>query len=96
MNASDKPVKQTGPMIVENYHDYTPPPKTRETVELLLSYVPPEYLVGLQSIVLSNIEAFSRKERKVRRWVAAGKFLCRKQGVGTRAHERKVFRPASG
>jgi hypothetical protein len=64
MNGSDKSTKRTGPMIVENYHDYTPPPKTRESVELLLRYVPPEYLVGLQSIVLSNIGAFTRKERK--------------------------------
>ncbi len=57
-----------GPLIVENYHDYAPPSKTRESVQMLLRYVPPKYLVGLHSIVLSNIEAFSRKERRQKTW----------------------------
>jgi hypothetical protein len=70
-NKSDKTVKL--PLVVENYHDYDPPRKTRETVEMLLRYVPSEYLVGLESIVLSNIRAFSHDERKQKIWGRRGK-----------------------
>jgi hypothetical protein len=64
---------KAGPTIVENYRDYEPPPKTREAVQLLLSYVPPQYLVDLHSIVLSNIGAFSRRERRQKTWSRRGK-----------------------
>lgn len=69
----DSGAKSADPAIIENYHDYTPPRKTRESVELLLRYVPPEYLVGPQSIVLSNIDAFSRSERRGKTWGRRGK-----------------------
>jgi hypothetical protein len=60
--------KQAGPAVFENFRDYTPPPRTIESVKLLLRYVAPEHLVGLQSIVLTNIGAFSRNERRTKTW----------------------------
>ncbi len=70
--------KPVGPAVFENYRDYTPPPKTIESVKLLLRYVPPEHLVGLQSIVLTNIGAFNRKERRTKTWSRKRKIPLRR------------------
>ena len=67
--------------IVEAYRDYTPPIDARRVVEDLLSSVPPEHMVGLATIVLTNSAALTgprkrswtrRLGRKVRHVDAAG------------------------
>jgi hypothetical protein len=62
------PASSAGPALIENYRDYVPPPGTLEAVKLLLSHVPPEYLAGLGSIVLSNVDALNRDERRAKTW----------------------------
>jgi hypothetical protein len=44
----------SAPNIVEAYRDYVPPQSVRPIIEDLLKTVPPRYLVGLQSIILTN------------------------------------------
>lgn len=57
------------PQIVEAYKDYSPPPQVLRIVRVLLRYVPPERLVGLRTVVLTNHAALSRdkRRRKIRR-----------------------------
>ena len=55
-------------MIVESYRDFEPPPKFKRSVEILLSYVPQEYLVGLKTIVLTNRAALDRNQRRQKIW----------------------------
>jgi len=42
------------PAIAESYRDFEPPPHFKRNVETLLRYVPPKYLIGLTTIVLTN------------------------------------------
>jgi hypothetical protein len=56
------------PQIVEAYRDYAPPCNAVRDVEMLLRHIPPEYLNGLQSIVLSNSLGLSRDERRQKIW----------------------------
>jgi len=58
----------TGPAIVEFYRDFEPPASYRQNVEVLLGYVPPKYLVGLRTIVLTNRTALTRDKRKQKTW----------------------------
>jgi hypothetical protein len=58
----------TCPTIVESYRDFQPPMNFRETVETLLRYVPPKYLIGLKTIVLTNQAGLTSKKRKQRMW----------------------------
>ena len=52
--------------VVENYKDYQPPTYVRAAVERLLSYVPPNYQAGLQSVVLTSASAIGKgKTRRV-------------------------------
>ena len=57
-----------GPNIVESYRDFEPPTNFRQTIETLLKYVPPKYLVGLKTIVLTNREGLTRDKRKQKVW----------------------------
>jgi hypothetical protein len=53
--------------VHENYKDYRPPRYARSTIDRLLSVLPEHYLLGLQSIVLTNATAIGRgKTRRVR------------------------------
>jgi hypothetical protein len=54
----------TVPDIVESYKDFEPPPNFRQTVEILMRYVPHKYLVGLKTIVLTNREGLTSDQRK--------------------------------
>jgi hypothetical protein len=56
------------PAVVESYRDFEPPPNFRKDVETLLRYVPPKYLIGLKSVVLTNRAGLSRNKRRQRLW----------------------------
>jgi len=56
------------PKIVESYRDFEPRSNFRNDVETLLRYVPPKYLVGLNSIVLTNRAGLTRDKRKQKVW----------------------------
>jgi hypothetical protein len=60
--------KSTLPAIVESYRDFEPPPNFRESVETLLRYVPPKYLIGLKSVVLTNRAGLTRNKRRQKVW----------------------------
>src|SRR5262249_23220819 len=60
-------------VIVGNYRNYAPSVDITRSVQLLLNYVPDEYLSGLNSIELTN----SQRSRKLRR----GKTWSRKRKV---------------
>jgi hypothetical protein len=46
--------------VEEIYKDYEPPFPVKKTIEQLLSLVPPERLIGLQAIQLTNVNALNR------------------------------------
>lgn len=54
-------------LVQEVYSDYEPPVNVKKTVQVLLEYVPPEDLAHLESIVLTNTAALSRRRRRERR-----------------------------
>ena len=56
------------PEIVEAYRDFEPPANFKQVVETLLSYVPPKYLAGLKTIILTNSSALSRDQRRQKTW----------------------------
>ena len=56
------------PNIVEVYRDYVPPQSVRPIIEDLLKTVPPRYLVGLQTIILTNQAAQPRKIQRQKTW----------------------------
>lgn len=55
--------KQHGPQIVVAFQGYTPPFNAEKAIHRMSRTVPPEYLWGLRAIVLTNVDALSRKER---------------------------------
>jgi hypothetical protein len=57
-----------GPEIVESYSDFEPPRNFRRNVETLLRYVPPKFLIGLKTIVLTNREGLTRNKRRQKVW----------------------------
>lgn len=54
--------------IVENYNQFEPPAHFREMLDELLDSVPPEHIVGLKRIVLTNQSALSRDQRREKTW----------------------------
>src|SRR6266853_1170217 len=60
--------ESTVPTIVESYRDFEPPPTFRKTVETLLRHVPPKYLIGLKSVVLTNRAGLTRNKRRQKVW----------------------------
>jgi hypothetical protein len=58
----------TRPEIVENYRDFQPPRRIRKSLDTLLDAVPPKYLVGLQTILLTNQAAITKQGRRKRMW----------------------------
>jgi hypothetical protein len=58
----------TFPDIVESYRDFEPPPNFRQTIEILVRYVPSKYLVCLKTIILTNREGLTRDQRKRKVW----------------------------
>jgi len=58
----------SGPEIVESYRDFKPPRNFKRNIQMLLRYVPSEYLIGLKSIVLTNRAALTRDQRRQKVW----------------------------
>src|SRR5712692_2308397 len=56
------------PEIIEAYRNYVPSCNVKRIVKTLLRYVPPEYLLGLRSIVLTNSSGLSRNRRRRKTW----------------------------
>jgi hypothetical protein len=56
------------PELVEAYRDFEPPRNFKQVIETLLAYVPPKYLVGLKTIILTNSSALSRDRRRQKTW----------------------------
>jgi hypothetical protein len=67
-----KPPDRLPVLIIEAYKDYRPPTWVRGAIEKLLWTVPPKYLVGLESVVLTNSGGQSRRERR-RRFSSRGR-----------------------
>ena len=63
MEPHDGAVK-TVPQIIESYSHFEPPSQLRALIEELLNAVPPNYLVGLNTILLTNQGAMSRDQRR--------------------------------
>ena len=59
--------------VVEQYHNYSPPIDVYGSVRLLLRFVPPEHLVGLHKVVLTNSEEVGKRIR--------GKILSERQRI---------------
>ncbi len=55
---------QSGPRIVLAFQNYTPPFDVEKAIGRMLRVVPPNYLRGLHSIVLTNVQALSREARE--------------------------------
>jgi hypothetical protein len=56
--------KQSGPRIVLAFQNYEPPFDSEKMIRRMLAVVPANYLWGLHSIVLTNVQALSRKSRE--------------------------------
>jgi hypothetical protein len=52
------------PRVIEAYWGYTPPFSVAPVVEKMLASVPPEYLVQLSEVVLTNTAGLARKLRR--------------------------------
>jgi hypothetical protein len=59
---------QAGPRIIEAFQEYTPPFNAAKAVHRMLKVVPQKFLWGLHSIVLTNVSALSREDRKRKTW----------------------------
>ena len=74
-------VEHLGPLMIpvyENYEGYRPPRYAHSTITKLLSKLPPQYLSGLESVVLTNGAAVGRgKTRRV-----AGRKYARNECLG--------------
>jgi hypothetical protein len=55
--------KGPGPRIVVAYQNYKPPFDSEKAIRNMLTVVPANYLWGLHSIVLTNVQALPRKSR---------------------------------
>ena len=59
-----KPPSSSLPKVIEAYSDYVPPFDVKQAVERMVASVPPTYLIGLDSILLTNTAGLPRKIRK--------------------------------
>jgi hypothetical protein len=77
-------------LIIEAYKDYRPRAWVRGAVEKLLLTVPPKYLMGLASVVLTNSEGQARRDRR-RRFSSRGRRIpsSRVQAFYSPASRRK-------
>jgi hypothetical protein len=66
------------PQIVENYRDFKPPRQLRALIEDLVSAVPPGYLAGLKTILLTNQSALTRDQRRQKVSGRKGKYSLAK------------------
>jgi hypothetical protein len=62
------PSVASAPNVMEAYRDYVPPQGVLKMVDELLGAVPPRYLVGLQTIILTNQAAQPRNRKQQKLW----------------------------
>lgn len=55
--------KHNSPEIVERYRDWSPPFDVAPIVRRLLSRIPEQYLLGLETVALTNVSGLNRKRR---------------------------------
>jgi len=85
MELSDSAFTPT-PQVIENYRDFKPPVQLRVQVEQLLHAVPPKYLVGLKTVLLTNRSALTRDQRRQKVSGRKGKYaLAEARGAYYRA-----------
>lgn len=58
------PPSSTFPKVIEAYSDYAPPFDVKRAIERMVATVPPKYLIGLDSILLTNTAGLPRKIRR--------------------------------
>ena len=63
------------PEIVESYNDFSPSSPVRKILQELFRYVPPEYLVGLRTILLTNKSSLNRASRRKTTWIRKRKIV---------------------
>jgi hypothetical protein len=56
------------PRIIESYRNFQPPRRITKSLNALLDALPPKYLVGLQTILLTNQAALTRRQSRKRMW----------------------------
>lgn len=88
MGTSPTVSKPTLPEIVESYREFEPPSGFRRTIETLLQYVPPKYLIGLKSVVLTNRAGLTRNKRKQKVWSRNRKVRLA-EALGSYSHSSK-------
>src|SRR5713226_10237442 len=81
------------PEIIEAYRNYVPSCNVKRIVKTLLRYVPPEYLLGLRSIVLTNSSGLSRNRRRRKTWSRHHKVRIAESWEITHMR-RGIWRPA--
>jgi hypothetical protein len=57
---------ESGPRVIEAFQGYTPPFNATKAIRRMLKVVPPKFLWGLHTVVLTNVGALSRNERERR------------------------------
>lgn len=70
------------PEIIENYSDYSPPFDVKLAVSRMLNTTPPERLVGLRAVVLTNKSSLPRKRRRGITWAARKRKVRMKDVAG--------------
>jgi hypothetical protein len=87
---SHEDAKDFRPEIIENYRDFEPPPQLRRIIDNLIDCVPPNYLMGLKTIILTNQAALTRDQRRQKIWSRKRKYrLAEARGTYHRAtHSR--------
>ena len=60
--------------IVEAYRSYSPPQWVRRTVDRILSRLPPKYLTGLKTIVLTDAAGLNHERRRAKTSARKKKF----------------------
>jgi len=60
---------------VEAYRNFEPPSSFKRDVEMLVSYVPLKYFVGLKTIILTNKAGLTRDKRRQKIWSRNHKIL---------------------
>jgi hypothetical protein len=78
--------------IIEVYRDYEPPLNVMAITQRLMKYVPPQYLHGLDRIVLTNSAALPRKLRRGK--IGSRKRKLKIDEIGGQYHPKTNNRPA--
>lgn len=76
---------QSGPRVSLAFQNYTPSYDAEKAIRRMLQVVPPKYLRGLHSIVLTNVGALSRKQREQKGIGRRREPLGKSHGYYTRA-----------